>query len=348
MNILIDIGHPAHVHLFKNVAYTLQERGHTLLFTARDKEHELYLLKTYKLRYRSMGRHFKSKVGKMFGLIKFNVQLFFLALKFKPDLFLSHGSMYAAQVSWLFGKPHISLEDTGNIEQIRLYRPFTEVILSPSTFKKELGPKQIHYNSYHELAYLHPNHFSPNYGIIETLGLQRGEKYAILRFVSWQASHDRGQCGLSNGQKKEIIHELTAQMKVFISSEKKLPPDLEKYKITIPPDQLHHALAFAYLVVSEGATVASEAGLLGTPAIYVNTIVSSVNEEQEEYGLLYNFRDGRGIVEKVRELTAIPNLKELWAGKRDKLVTQKIDTAKYLVDFVESYCEAHPPGKAKH
>ena len=38
MNILIDIGHPAHVHMFHFFAIEMQKRGHQVLFTCRDKE----------------------------------------------------------------------------------------------------------------------------------------------------------------------------------------------------------------------------------------------------------------------------------------------------------------------
>ena len=41
MRILIDIGHPAHVHIFKNFAHEMEKRGHELLFTCRDKEFEI-------------------------------------------------------------------------------------------------------------------------------------------------------------------------------------------------------------------------------------------------------------------------------------------------------------------
>ena len=38
MNILIDIGHPAHVHMFHCFAIEMQKSGHQVLFTCRDKE----------------------------------------------------------------------------------------------------------------------------------------------------------------------------------------------------------------------------------------------------------------------------------------------------------------------
>jgi predicted glycosyltransferase len=160
MKIIIDIGHPAHVHLFKYFAREMRTKGHTILFTARDKENEIYLLKKYQFPYKSFGKHYKSTSGKVFGLVKFNLQMLYYSLKFKPDLYLSHGSVYAAMVSWLLRKPHISMEDTGNIEQVRLYLPFTKVVLTSDIFEYEYGKKQIRYNSHHEIAYLHPNYFN--------------------------------------------------------------------------------------------------------------------------------------------------------------------------------------------
>ena len=79
------------------------------------------------------------------------------ALAFKPDVFISHGSMYAAHAAFLRGKPHISLEDTFNFEQIRLYLPFTDVVLTSDYEHPFHSNKVIHYAGYHELAYLHPS-----------------------------------------------------------------------------------------------------------------------------------------------------------------------------------------------
>ena len=38
MRIFIDIGHPAHVHYFKNFIWKMEEKGHTIFISARDKE----------------------------------------------------------------------------------------------------------------------------------------------------------------------------------------------------------------------------------------------------------------------------------------------------------------------
>ena len=161
MRILIDIGHPGHVHLFRPFAEEMQKNGHKILFTCRQKEFEIELLEDAGFEYISFGKHYKTKVGKIWGLFKFDLKMFLTAIKFKPDIFLSHGSFYAAHAAFLMKKPNICLEDTGNMEQVRLYKPFTQAILTSDVFHKELGPKQIKYAGYHELAYLHTNRFQP-------------------------------------------------------------------------------------------------------------------------------------------------------------------------------------------
>ena len=88
---------------------------------------------------------------------------------------------------------------------------------------------------------------------------------------------------------------------------------------------MHHVLAFAKLVYSEGATMASEAVVLGTHALYVNTIVSgSTKEQQERFHLLYCFNDGEARYERAEqqaiELLETPNLVELGREKQQKLL----------------------------
>ncbi len=340
MRILIDIGHPAHVHLFKNFTWIMQRKGHLVLFTSRDKEVTIQLLSAYRFDFFVFGKAYKKIAGKIWGLIKFDFLLLKIALKFKPDILLSAGSMYAAQIAWILRKPHIAFEDTGNIEQISLYKPFSKVILVPSAFHKELGEKQIRYKGYHELAYLHPDYFQSDDTIFDILKLKKEEPFVIVRFVSWSASHDFGQSGFTTKMKAEIVHELSQYAEVFVSAECDLPISLKKFQIKIPPERIHDVLAFAALFVGEGATMASECAVLGTPAIYVNSITAGTLEEQEKYGLLYSFRNPTGVLEKTWELINTPALRQIHQERRKKMLADKIDVTKFICWFVESYPES--------
>ncbi len=341
MKILIDIGHPAHVHLFKNFAKELISHNHQVFFTCREKEFEKYLLSSYGFSFKSFGKKYSSIPGKIFGMIEFDIKEFISGLKFRPDIFLSHGSIYAAHASFLLRKPHISLEDSGNMEQIKLYQPFTKVIITPDILKENLGDKQIRYRSFHELAYLHPNYFIPDDSIYKDLKISKKEKFCIIRFVSWKATHDEGQKGFSNNDKEQLIKLLYDKMKVFITSESDLPVELEKFKIRIPPERIHDALYYASLVVSEGATIASEAGVLGTTSLYVSSIRRAYCEDQERFNLVYNFQTSKSALIKISEIINDDNKLSKQAEARQSLLSSKIDTTAFLVWFITTWPESY-------
>jgi len=177
----------------------------------------------------------------------------------------------------------------------------------------------------------------PDPSIKNILGVQEGQKYAILRFVSWTAAHDVGHQGLELTAKRKIVSELSKYVKVFISSEGKIPDDLKSHQIKIPPEKMHDALAYSSLYIGEGATMASECAMLGIPAIYVNSLSAGTLEEQEKYGLLSSFRDSHCALERALELINLPGLREEWQRRRKKMLSEKIDVTAFIVWFIENY-----------
>lgn len=340
MQILIDIGHPGHVHLFRPFTQKMISKGHKVFFTCREKEFEKELLNNSGFDYVSFGKKYKKPIGKIFGLLKFDLQEIFYGYKFKADIFLSHGSPYAAHASFFLRKPHIALEDTGNKEQVRIYMPFTKTILTSQSFHLNYGTKQIRYHGFHELAYLHPKYFVPRPSILEELGIEKNEKYFFVRFISWDASHDLGENGLNWTEKIEIINLLKSKGRVFISSEKELPAELTQFKFNLHPSKVHDAMKYATLFIGEGATMASECAILGTPAVYINSMEAGTINEQEKLGLVYHFRNGEGVIKKINELLVNSNLKENAQLKSDILIKSNIDLTAFLVWFVENYPES--------
>ncbi len=337
MKVLIDIGHPAHVHLFRPFANKMIEKGHSILFTCREKEFEIELLKTYKFGFYSFGKKYTSIFGKIFGLFKFDLLITIKGLVFKPDIFLSHGSPYAAHAAALLRRTHIALEDTGNNEQVKLYLPFTKHVLTSKAFHKNYGSKQIRYHGYHELAYLHPNNFIPNKDILHELNIKVNTPFFLIRFVSWNASHDIGENGFSLQEKIKLIDFLKSKGKIFISSEKELPLELKKFSLKLHPSKIHHLMAYAKLFISEGATMASESAVLGTPAIYINSMEAGTISEQEKYGLVYHFKNGNDAIAKVSELLEDTDLKNKAKLAQKKMLNNNIDVSSFLVWFIENY-----------
>jgi len=351
MKILIDIGHPAHIHLFKNFAWRMQERGHKILFTCRDRECVLQLMRVYKFVYDNFGKHYSSVQGKIFGLLKNELQMLNTAIQFKPDLFLSHGSTIAAFTSFIMHKPHIAFEDTFNMEQVKLSMPFTDVVLTGDYSHPSLGKKEIKYPGYHELAYLYPNVFTPDESVLEILGMKKGEKYAIVRFVAWEASHDIGHSGISYENKIKLVKTLSRHLHVFISSEMELPEELKNYQINIPPEQMHNALAFAHLFIGESSTMATESAVLGTPSIYINDSKLEYTNDLANYGLLYSYMESEydqiAAIKKAEEIALKQNIREEYLAKREKMLADKIDVSAFLIWFIDNYPESVKEVKRK-
>lgn len=341
VRILIDIGHPAHVHYFKNFYKLMSEKGPEFLITARKKEVSHDLLKSYGIPFIDRGTGSNSMVGKFGYLPKANWILFKEALRFKPDLFMSFSSPYAAQVSSILRKPHIAFDDTEHARLGRMmYRPFTDMVLSPESYNGELSKKQTLFNGYMELLYLHPNHFTPDVSILKLLGVERGEKFVLLRFVSWQATHDAGHSGVSLENKRKAVEEFSKYSRVFISSEAELPEDLEPYRISIPPAKMHDVLNYASLFFGESATMASESAVLGTTAIYLDNDGRGYTDDLEKsYDLVHNFiesNDDQGkAIQKGIELLQNSNLKQETMVKRNQMLEEKIDVTQYLIELIE-------------
>ena len=102
---------------------------------------------------------------------------------------------------------------------------------------------------------------------------------------------------------------------------------------------------YATMLVGDSQTMTSEAAVLGTPAIRCNTFVGRIHyleEEERKYGLTYGFRpdEAEKMFEKINELLAMPNLKEVWQTRRQKLLSEKIDYTQFLAWFVENYPES--------
>lgn len=340
MNIFIDIGHPAHVHYYKNFIAEMKKRGHKVLVTARDRECIHQLLKAEKIEYKNRGKGASTLLGKILYTLKADLIILWHAVRFRPNIFLSHGSHYTMHVSKILGVPCIATGDSDHIKMnAKFLMPFLSCLITPSVYKLNYGKKHVRFDGYMELFHLHHKYFKHDDVVTRNeLGLKKDEKYFLLRFVSWNAFHDTNQGGLTIGTKYKLVELLSNHGKVLISSEKELPESLLKYKASFPPEKLHEVIAGAELCISEGATTASEAAILGTPSFYINSLeVSNCTEQEEKYGLCYNYRTDEGLIEKVQTVLATNDIKKKHQDRKIKMQKDKIDPTAFLVWFVENY-----------
>ena len=344
MKILFNIGHPAQVHLFKNLIRELERRGHQCKITTIAKDVSLYLLDAYGFEYEVVGEEKPTLATKAMELLRVESRLYRIARSFRPDLLVGGvGNVYVAHVGKLLRKPSIVFDDTEHAKiDHRLMDPFVSVICTPSCYRGDIGPKQVRYNGYHELAYLHPDRFTPNPAVLTELGLAEGDPFIIVRFVSWQASHDVGHNGLTLDTKRKAIHEFEKFGRVFITSENPLPEEFENYRISVSQEKMHDMLYYATLLYGESATMASECAVLGTHAIFCDFAGRGYTDEEErEYDLVYNFKldksSQKESIEKAAELLRDPDLKEKGRGKRERLLSDKIDVTAFMIWFIENY-----------
>ena len=339
MKIFIDIGHPAHVHYFRYFIGAMEAKGHSIFITARDKEVVFKLLDFYQLPYVSRGKGRKGFLGKLGYIFQADVLLLRHARRFKPDLFLSFGSPYAAHTAWLTRKPHIAFDDTDhNVFEHLLYVSFTKAILTPRVYGREYGQKHVRFNGFMELCSLHPNRYTPvrNLAVDAESGTKR-RPYIILRFVSWEASHDIGLSGLSAEDKSTLVNALSKHAEIVISSESPLPDNLKPYAYDVHPAHMHDFLAGAQMLISESLTMAAEAAFLGTPAICISTAKAGTLDEEVKLGLIELFRTSKGLVDRAIEMARDIDGKKRFKQKSEALLRGLTDVTALMMWFVENY-----------
>ena len=338
MNIVVDMHHPGDVHLFKHLIKELEGRGHRLLITTTDKDVTVPLLNDYGYRFKFLGSTGQSLFRKALSIPVLDYKFYQAVKDFKPDLCIGHGSIRVSHIAKLLGVKSFLMVDTeASIKEHIMYMPFADVIASPNCYRRKFRKNQhVHYPGYHELAYLHPNRFHPEPRVLDQLGIRKGEDIFVVRFIAWGATHDIGQHGFTLEGKRKLIKTLSERGRVFITSEKTLEDEFKKYSFPLSPTKLHDVLAFSTIHVGEGATIASEAAALGIPVVFVSTLVHGYLQELEEkYGLIYTTANEQAALQRIEDLLSMPDLKEQWQEKRERLLNDKVDVTQWMLDFIE-------------
>lgn len=343
MRIVVDINHPSDVHVFKNFIWEMRKRGHEVTIMASHKDITTQLLQNYGLDFIDLGSYGNSLWEKLFNIPSMDLKMYLAIKKKQPEILLGFASLRAAHSSFLLRVPSIIIDDTEHaVLEHNLYRPFADTILTPLCFQKGFGKKQKKFNGYKELAALHPNWFHPDPKVLPEFELKANEPFIIVRFVSWQANHDIGQYGIYD--KVGFVRALEKYGRVIITSEGELPNELKDIQIKTSPEKLHHLLYYSALYIGEGATTATEAAVLGTPAIYISSLSNKLGyiiELEQRYDLLYAFTEVEPAIKKAEEILHDTSSKEKWQIKKEKMINDKIDVTNYLIQFTEQYAPDH-------
>lgn len=351
MNIVIQLGHPAHFHLYKNVIRNLRNDGHLVFVLIKKKDILEDLLINAQIPYVNIlqGGRKATRMGVVWGMAKRLHKIFWFTLQQRVDL-LTGSSTEVAQIGFLLRRYSIitSEDDAVVVPQfINLAAPFVDGYLSPIVCNNgKLDSKSIKYNSYHELAYLHPNHFTPNKSVVEKY-FSANKPYFILRFAQLRAYHDievHAQ-GINTDIAQHLIDLLKPYGDIYITSERELEPQFEKYRLHINPLDMHHLMAFADLYIGDSQTMAAEAGVLGIPFVRFNDFVGRIGclrELENVYNLGYGvkIKDVERLYSVVEEILNMPNRAEVFQQRRQRMLSEKIDYAQFLTWFIENYPES--------
>lgn len=265
MKVLIDMGHPAHVHFFKNAIWELEKKGHEVKVTARKKDVTLKLLDAYNTPF--IVRPDGWRPLNLFLASRFITKT---ARAFGADVLVGVHNPYVAAAGVKLGKPSILFTDTPGskfVNRISVGRA-TQVV-TPECLAGRF-PNQTTYLGYKEMAYLHPSLFTPEKAVLERYELSSGN-YSVVRFIEWTAHHDSGISGMSFAQKLELVQHLSKRGKVVASIEGSDAVPEGCIAVKSPVD-VHSLLAFSSGYVGEGATMAKEAAVQGIPSVYVSSL----------------------------------------------------------------------------
>jgi len=341
----VDIVHPAHVHFYRHLIGELLARGDKVEIVARHKDVTTALLDSLGLPYRAVGEHHGgSRLGLAWELLRRDLALVRAGLAFRPDVVLTRNPS-GTHAARLVGAIAIFDTDDGSAVGLhfRAAAPFAHIITTPASITEDFGAKHRRYPGYKPLAYLHPDRFTPDPAVRAELGVAQNEPYALVRFVSWGATHDRGEEGLDLATKRRLVDELEKCGRVFITSESALEGDMARRRFPLPPHRLHDAMAFASVCAGDSQTMAFEAGLLGTPSFRCNSFAGRL-ETMEDIERRYDLVRSFGVADSARFLAgaaqagADPAVKAGWGERRAEMLADAVDVTRWYLDLLDEVC----------
>lgn len=343
MKVLFHLGHPAHFHLFKNLIFKLRESSIETPVLIKEKDVLKALLEHSGISYENVLPEGKSngKIGLLKDLFRRGSRIISYCRKHKPGLLVGT-SADISYVGKYMGIPAINVnEDDAHVVPLHAWiaYPWATNILSPaSCHNGRWDMKSSKYNGYHELAYLHPDHFTPDASVVSKY-INPQKPFFVLRFASLSAHHDEGIRGVSDPLAQKLISKLKPHGDILITSERELSSELEPYRLPVNPVDIHHLLAYAKVVIGDSQTMSAEAGVLGTPYIRFNDFVGKIGylkELEEVYQLGFGIIPDHPekLINKSEELAASKDTYHIFEERRQKMLSEKINVADFLYEYI--------------
>jgi predicted glycosyltransferase len=322
----------------------LKADGHRLTLIATKKDVLEDLLRKEGLEYRNFLPHGRkdNKWSIALGLLKQDLRLVAQCLRDRPDLMIGT-STEICHVGWLLRIPNIFVnEDDAAIVPLvdKLAHPFAKHLLAPEVCVTGRPGKTITYAGNHELAYLHPDLFTPDPAVKQRY-IPENTPYFLLRFAKLGAHHDTNAKGISDAIARKLIELLEPHGRVYITSERALAPEFEPYRLNIHPIDIHHIMAFSSLFIGDSQTMSAESGVLGVPFIRFNAFAGKIGylvelEEKYRLGVSIHPDNEEALYQQVTIWLPLLHDRQHWEAKRQHFLHDKIEVASFMTRLIES------------
>ncbi|KIT17939.1 hypothetical protein [Jannaschia aquimarina] len=341
MRVVVEVVHPADVLFFKRPIETLHARGDAVLVLSRKKDVACDLLDEFGIPHTPLTTAGSGTVGLARELVQRDFATLGAVRRFKPDVMAGFGGVAISHVGKLTRVPSVSFYDSENAAlQTRITWPFISHLYVPRSYR---GPTPVGRTTrlpgVKELSFFHPNGFRPNRETALRVGLDPDRPNYFVRIVEWRANHDLGKAGWTPDVLRAVIARLEASGVVHLSSELPLSDDLAQYAYKGPKNAVHHLIAACRAFVGESATMASEAAVLGVPALYAGRDFPGYTRELAETGLQWNVENASAgsLCAAIDEMLAVPQSDIV--ATRDRYLESCPDWSEAIIEALERHAK---------
>jgi uncharacterized protein len=280
----IDLENSPHVPFFIPIMRELEERGCTVIVTARDCFQVCELAEMAGLKYQKIGRHFgKNPMAKLVGLATRVFELAPIMLRERPAICVSHGSRSLLVLSAILGIRSINIADyefadfrlTTWLGSAKKKWVLTPEVIPPDIFEKTgiLPDHILHYPGIKEDVYI--PFFQPDHSLRKTLGLQPADIVVTIRPPATEAHYHNPESEKLLQVVFEMLYAHPDVKTVLLPRTHKQEAELRRAWPTlfdagrvIVPKHAVDGLDLVWLsdiVISGGGTMNREAAALGVP-----------------------------------------------------------------------------------
>ena len=275
------------------------QRGFELVITCREYFHLADVLKMYDVPYICVGRYGASLYEKLIYGIERQRALAEVAKDVEG--YVGFPSPDAARVVFGLGRPLVVLNDTPHAVHVnRLGLPLAEVLVAPAAVPAEAWrpycPRKVEtFEGVFE--YMWVSRFAPDPSVVKDIGLEPGG-YVVLRPEESHAAYYKWDMA----QVRKAFVEVAKSMGYVVVNVPRYPDQVIEGVVNLTKAVDHLQLAyFSAGVVTGGATMATEAALLGVPSLSYFPETYYIDEYLQKNGApLYRCKELQHCVETLR------------------------------------------------